>query len=585
MRLLARSLAFVLLSGFAFGQQVINGAGGSFAPSTNSWALAQNCAGITNCTQIFGDTQTVFDATLNGTTTITCPNSDCNFTQADVGKTVWATTLGSGPSIHNDTTLQCAVTTISTVNSAQSITVANACSGSGTANQMLIWGHRDGATLAALDGNAVGCVTITPFNGANIMIDRAIFITSPTCQSTGLSLASGYPQKDWIPVGNTVVLILTPDFNWSSCTGTGTQGGVCIGTGLSEMDNTGIWGTGVRAASNANCNNANAKTVLQMSPVVAAMKNTNVSGICPGTPGYGAVMSTTDEYWIGGGVQFTLLNPCYFVGSSMFTQVLDCRNDTVGSSYGLTVAGGASVTDISTFPIVGMQIANGGVFQSRGTHYFGGNAVDCINVNSGGTFYSYGDYIGTDSPQSGTACLDINGQVQLANTQLSATATNRAIGMGTGTLIDLGGNTIKGTSTLITWFTGWSATGPGILQGSCTGTVTSASTIGLFGLGNNTTTTCTSTTTNLGPVMGKSGTIFGFGCQAGTAGNQAADACTVMKNNVATSLTCSLNGATSCGDGAVAHQTSYVVGDIITVKVVSGTSTTLANVKASVIAW
>jgi hypothetical protein len=124
--------------------------------------------------------------------------------------------------------------------------------------------------------------------------------------------------------------------------------------------------------------------------------------------------------------------------------------------------------------------------------------------------------------------------------------------------------------------------GEGGYQGACTGVVTSATTVGLYGLGQTAATTCTSTTVASGRVMTKTGKVYALYCTA-TAGNQAADACTVVKNGAAQTMTCSLNAAASCTDGTVAHQVSFVQGDILGIEVIGGTGTTLANVKGTLV--
>jgi hypothetical protein len=105
------------------------GAGGGALANQTTWAVSRNCGAQVNCSQIKADGRYVVDATSTSTTTVTCPNNDCNFSAGDVGKTVWATTQGTGFGIGFliYTTYVCPVTTIATVNSAQSITLNLAC--------------------------------------------------------------------------------------------------------------------------------------------------------------------------------------------------------------------------------------------------------------------------------------------------------------------------------------------------------------------------------------------------------------------------------------------------------------------------
>lgn len=120
--------------------------------------------------------------------------------------------------------------------------------------------------------------------------------------------------------------------------------------------------------------------------------------------------------------------------------------------------------------------------------------------------------------------------------------------------------------------------GNGVETGACTGVVTSATTVGLFQLGQLTTTTCVTAVVGLGQVMSKAGTVYALYCTA-TAGNQATSACTALKNGAAQTMTCSLNALATCTDGATGHTFTYVAGDILSVEAIAGTADTLANVK------
>jgi hypothetical protein len=398
----------------------------------------------------------------------------------------------------------------------------------------------------------------------------------------------GFPSRSWGGVTPNSAIIMTPNFAWASCTGHGgghTGDNVCFMTGMNQVNDLFIWGTGLTPAANANCANGSGKTILMVQINTGSLTGVNVAGICPGETGEGVEMASIDEFWLGGGAQYAMQFPCN-VSAVVETHVLDCREDTLNNP-GMVVWSGGYLTDISSWPIVGLNIQGGGTASTRGTHLASTGTQCAVNMNGAtSTWNSYGDFLNADiTGATGIAALCGGGIVQAANTVFKVTggSLNAITWLNTGSFTSLGGNTITGginQTSAPTGISGWD-----ILQGSCTGVVTSASTIGLFGLGNNTTTTCTSTTTNIGPTLGKAGNVYGFTCYAGVAGNQAADACTVLKNNVATSMTCSLNGATSCTDGAVAHQFTYAIGDIITVKVVSGTATTLAGVKASVLAW
>ena len=131
-------------------------------------------------------------------------------------------------------------------------------------------------------------------------------------------------------------------------------------------------------------------------------------------------------------------------------------------------------------------------------------------------------------------------------------------------------------------FTGVS--NPVKLQGSCSGTATASSTLGLFGLGQVAALTCTSTTVSLGQVMQQAGTIRALNVTATTGGvSSSSGVFTVDKNGSTTAVTCTLGTGTSCSD--TAHLVTYAAGDVLSVQFTTQASETLAGVKAYVLGF
>ncbi len=121
------------------------------------------------------------------------------------------------------------------------------------------------------------------------------------------------------------------------------------------------------------------------------------------------------------------------------------------------------------------------------------------------------------------------------------------------------------------------------LQGTCTGTATASSTLGLYSLGELAATTCTSTVVNIGQVMNRAGSLVNLQSIAGTGGvNASSGVFTVLKNGSATTLTCTMGTATSCSD--ITHSAAFVAGDVISIQFTTQAAETLAGVKASVVA-
>jgi hypothetical protein len=127
-----------------------------------------------------------------------------------------------------------------------------------------------------------------------------------------------------------------------------------------------------------------------------------------------------------------------------------------------------------------------------------------------------------------------------------------------------------------------------LLGGYCTGAAGTAQVISVTGLGA-TAAACNQSTAPgaAGALMTGAGTVKNLYVNEGTSQkNGTAAVWTVYKNNVATTLTCTVpNGQTACNDQA--HSFTVAAGDYLTVK--SGTtassSETLANVSIAMELW
>jgi hypothetical protein len=123
-------------------------------------------------------------------------------------------------------------------------------------------------------------------------------------------------------------------------------------------------------------------------------------------------------------------------------------------------------------------------------------------------------------------------------------------------------------------------TGKSLVAGYCSGTATASSTLGLFPIGT-LATTCTSNVTSIGAVLPSNAIVRNLFVKSITAGKNAnSGAFSVMKNTVATALTCTVGVGTTCSD--VTHAASFVAGDVLTIQFTTQASETLANVQASV---
>jgi hypothetical protein len=550
------------------------------SPNLSPWYASPNCGTQLNCTTINANGHFVIDATSTSTTTVTCPNSDCNFTGTDVlgrpiasvGQTVWATTQGAaGFAFLNFTTVVCPQTTILSINGANSITLNATCTASGSANVVLVWGTKDGAALATagVAAQAAGAAMIVPAN-AVILTDQP-FLNSGT-------YTNNHPTPALISAGGIVEsteFIMTPDFNWAACTGTSAVGGgVCFGSVVNQITGIYIWGTGLPTAQNANCANGAGKVILAGLSQGAELIGVNVNGVCPGTTGEGIELNTFDENFDYGGVQDSMTKACVVNGIADQLRSSDCHNQQIAGGLGLVINSGASAQDLASIYLGSTTIA--GNFNTHGSHFVGNGATFAVQCNSGGRWTSDGDFIGIDAATQNAAQINTGCVAGARNTQFNGSVTGLTIG-GSATFIDQGGNTISGASV------SGGAKGQQIVIGKCTGVATASSTLGLWGAGASAT-PCTSTTVSQGVVMGAPGTLSGLAVAASAGGvNASSGVVTVLKNGVTTAVTCTIGTSTGCSD--ISHTAAYVLGDIISIQFTTQAADTLANVYASVFAW
>ena len=579
------------------------GGGGNSAsfPATNG--SAQNtwqiqtvpCASNPNCTQINGDGKVIVDATTNSTNTITCPNNDCNFVAGDVGKSVWVTQRGSGAWTYNSGAIICGnsnpVPTIATVNGPQSISITGSpCTANVTATGILVWGHKDGATLHALP---TPCMTIYYPGELSILIDDSFFIVSPPCASSGSTTATGVPQPSII--GQTTTnWIVTPDFNYAHCTGNGSGvGTICVGSALTQIWQAVFWGTG--GTNNTNCPNASGKTFLGHNPVGGAFYFVNLSGICPGQLGFtGAELNTLDDQWNEGGVQNVGLTALAVRTKAANTQSLSLSElgTPDQNAVGLQVGGGDQLNDYGSYPIACANIT--GTFTSRNTYFVNGGstvAFPCraaVTIQSGGLWYSDGDFVNQVALSGSTSDVGIStqagGKATLRNTTIGATSGAQVAISNGGVIVDGGGNSITSGVAQMTSF--GSIYGIQIIEGVCTGTATSSASLALYGaLGQRAIATCTvALSANQGTVYQRPGTLVNMAVSAATGGvNASSGLVTVYKNGVATTSTCTLGTGTSCQD--FTHTVTISPGDIIAADFTTQAAETLAGVKVAVTVW
>jgi len=580
---------FLLAASSCFGQQQpFPGGGGGGAPNgatIYSWLSPYN---------VKGTAKWVCDATfVNNSTTVTTPSTDRPFLSTDSFAVVWGsnascngangqnftTIVGSGVSATFVSTHQITLSTAATAN----------CTPSGSDGCVLVWGPDDttGVQNAWTDAaNACGSLAL-PAGG--IIIQSPITNSTTACpHSTGIFNFYGlsvYGQGPW-----TTMLLFSPAYS-----GSNPSFYITFDAGISNSNKSlhdfmlasftsataGMAGqSGMYVTFNSEVYNlvfddffpSNSQTFCALHASSIGDGVTNVHDI---------VMYPSGYYGICGGGTTTNIY----------------SNNIQGNTYAISIpTPGSDRTQfhhnwIKHHTVSVDSLGSGANFRSDTDQFNNSNTGSCTVQSGGGsgTMYLRDTYAKNDANPGcamlcqstdtcsidgsistiiGTGATGINNQGTL--TLRNATITGSVSLTNSGTTIIKEGNTfangITNTGTLQV------TEGEGGHNGACTGTVAT----GNNGL-NLTSAACAVNVTG-GSIMGRAGTVYAVYCTAGTGGNQAADACTLFKNGVATALTCSMNGITTCTDGASAHQVSYVASDRLQVVAVGGAGTTLANV-------
>lgn len=573
------------------------------------------------------DVKFVYDAQWgNGTSTITCPQGDCAFTQADVGK------IGFGVSDTNiGSTFGAGVTVpqfiITAVNSSTSITVNTTTTAACTpANSIpgalcnLAWGTQDDTTAinsaftAAWTGNTGKCSTVEWPNGAFFFSSGLGNFTIAQLSSAcgGAPVAIAISGIDTTQVGpmlkgagmGTSVAIPLPNFNFGSCTG-GSSSSTCnFGTPNTFIRDLSINGLGqylngsphaVNLVESFSSNGGGSCTGATMENVGlagwAAQSLTSVglqAGAGCGDPFYENVIverfgATNCSLTTGGINSASIFNGLLCLGASTRVLQINCSHlgpvDTFGSAFVDQNGGGPLITQ------------TGCTWNSKGDALIGNiNATALYQNNSGvsSTANIDGDSVAINSGATGFLVTASAGtqEVNIKNSTISQTGTAKLFSSNsTLTFSDDGHNTWGTAGTTASTITGSQFQGAAgnQIKGACTGVATASQTLGLYPLGG-ATTTCTSTTPNAAPYIVSGPRTLQHLVVTSTVGgvNASSGVVTVMKNSVATAITCTLGTGTACND--TLHYVSAVDSDLITIQFTTQAADTLAGVKAIVFA-
>lgn len=397
------------------------------------------------------DFKYVIDASITNTsTTITCPNSDCNFTAADVGKVVFATTGDYANGVVN-----VPQGTILSLNNANSIVVSQAATASCTFSSnlcYLFWGTDDTAALKAAETAAfANCSPVIRAPMGIIGESAATFITPVKCTVQLQQSGNDFAGLDFGGEGQSSTKFLElPNFDFTTCTG-GTGGACHFGQASTtgRLHDFTIWGGG---------NNLTGTT--HVKDIIQIAEATYVENV--GIVGWGRMSKGLIGIHIGlspnnsGNFGMTLFNYANNGGGSVGLKLesahaVSCFYCQIAANGGNPNTGGINV-----------WVNSNSQFNSyTGSYGQQGNAQPSVWVD--GTMNSYGDYFiwgaafdyvvsGTSAKLAmhdadftfgslaGTAVVALNGaNVSIENSKYS-TVTNSISAQAGSKVNDLGGN-------------------------------------------------------------------------------------------------------------------------------------------------
>ena len=561
-----------------------------YQPNVNTVTVATVCGFTPNCFQVFADGQYVTDAVwTSGQTQVTsatasfqCPGGSFPCTSGgDAGKIVF----GFG----NNGTFATGQTTIATVTNATTIQLAVAAAASIGSAGILVWGHDDTTVLQNAYAALIASRRCQPStfllpSGYMLVQGHVGGATLPSNCATTVALndnGSGITVKGH--GAHSTKFIPTPNFSLAAAGDTG----YFFSGGLTYLLDFGIWGG----------QQFNVATTI---PIIAVQNdsylvNIKIEGWQPATNAGISVgglncnnCSLTNVYMNDGG--FINVTPSQ-LGITLVNTFC---------SHGLQTAGSSIVNDFggfynqgpstSTALNIGASGGSGTIYNGFGVFVTGPPAGVAVRVGNSANVNFYGATI--DGSGAGSFGIFYNGSganvSANSNTIIKGNATNGAInntGNNAGAIFHDDGTTQFTWGTASVFF-GHAGSQFNIdansLRGACTGVATASSTLGLYGTGPNVTlSTCTSAAIGTGQVMNGIRTLQGLVASASAAGvNASSGVVTVLKNGVATTITCTIGTGTSCND--FTHTVTTADGDLISLQFTTQAADTLAGVKASI---
>jgi hypothetical protein len=558
--------------------------------------------------EFFGQNTTI--TVTSGSATVTC--NGCAVA-TDIGKLLIVTNPGQNDGAYTSAatvSMFPAGTTMAGVTPPNTITASQNATGSCTAAACwLAFGDDDdvagtGAWTAVMNAvaNAQTCTVVQlPRGITNWNSTGKMNLVSPNCSATGLInsnhtiLTNGGTGFKGYGVGASTI-ILTPTFAASIAASGCPTGNYTINGCMFTIPDPILQDFSITGMGQNGCG-AGAGSLISLEG--GSVTNVNLSGFCGagaanlfGVNGGFTIITGLESDGFGG-VGFTCANggPCVLNGTgSAGGAFLNNLNGNINAGSGgavlshhiglgnsLTYQSGSAIYQCSTTCVSNNDYM---VYTPTATYQF-------FRHQSATTSFTIRDFKDSIAVPTGvTGFYDGGGgtaRFVVSNSDLPGGATGNTVNLASGSTFASGGfNTLKGTAKATGTFSFVPPPDRGV-QGACTGVATAGpTTLGLYGTGPNVTlTTCTSAAIGAGKVMDHAGTAFMLKATATAGGvNASSGVVTVLKNGVATTVTCTIGTGTSCTD--YTHTFTFVAGDLISINFTTQAAETLAGVTALV---
>lgn len=425
---------------------------------------------------VHADTVSIHDAsTTNGSAVITCPNSDCQFSAADVGKVIFATNATYDSTEWNSVVIVARSTIVSVAN-ANSVTVSNNATASETGTATVIYGTLDSAPstatqtiandplFAAWSAASAACLPLQLPAGM-LLVEQAEFDTYPTTASCASLDAQYNNRRGWTVRGygiHSTIIVITPALPAADCTGpNGTGNGCFFSVPSITLDGLQLWGGGNSSPGTG----FNGKVGIL---IPGAGVGVNFFFYNVDVHGWGTAQTGFQGINVGNGVSSGVSNGWFF---NLNQEAFGYSELVINPGFNNPGGAGGQIFMTQSYVVTGrsaVEIISGALNSSN--NLFGqGTGSNVVQVDAGAEFFSDNDqwqfgasgtasmlsdqgtawvtngYVNQTIASSYACAAGSGGVLYLVNTTCHATTAADAIYVG-GTLYDGGNNIFNGST-------------------------------------------------------------------------------------------------------------------------------------------